>query len=97
LTEAERARRRGALTLRQEALLDRFGYPYVAEEFKFHMTLTDRIEDLSERARFAEAVTEFFAFMADELVTLDRLTLFREPAPGEPFTRLRDYILTGEA
>ena len=63
---------------------------------KFHMTLTDRIEDLSERARFAEAVTDFFAFMADEEVVLDRLVLFRE-APGAPFLRLRDYLLTGEA
>lgn len=96
LTEAERTRRQGALTPRQEALLERFGYPYVAEEFKFHMTLTDRIEDLSERARFAEAVTDFFAFMADEEVVLDRLVLFRE-APGAPFLRLRDYLLTGEA
>jgi len=27
----------------------------------------------------------------------DRLTLFREAAPGAPFMRLRDYMLTGEA
>ena len=64
---------------------------------KFHMTLTDRIEDLAERARFAGAVTDFFAFMADEPIVLDRLTLFREAAPGAPFMRLRDYMLTGEA
>ena len=97
LTEAERARRQGALTPRQAVLLEQFGYPYVAEEFKFHMTLTDRIEDLAERARFAGAVTDFFAFMADEPIVLDRLTLFREAAPGAPFMRLRDYMLTGEA
>ena len=97
LTEAERTRRQGALTPRQAVLLEQFGYPYVAEEFKFHMTLTDRIEDLAERARFAGAVTDFFAFMADEPIVLDRLTLFREAAPGAPFMRLRDYMLTGEA
>jgi hypothetical protein len=40
----EIARRRAAgLTPRQEALLDRWGYPYVMEEFGFHMTLTGRL------------------------------------------------------
>ncbi len=39
--EAELARRRAnGLTARQEALLLRWGYPYVMEEFRFHLTLT---------------------------------------------------------
>jgi putative phosphonate metabolism protein len=97
LTEAERTRRLGVLTPRQEELLERYGYPYVFEEFRFHMTLTDRIENLAERARFAETLGDFFAFMAEEEVALDRLVLFREAAPGAPFLRLRDYLLTGEA
>ena len=96
LTEAERARRQG-LTPRQQELLETYGYPYVFEEFRFHMTLTDRIEDAAERARFAEAIGDFFGFMAEEEVALDRLVLFREAAPGAPFRRLRDYLLTGEA
>lgn len=40
-SESELARRRKAkLTQSQEALLTRWGYPYVMEEFRFHMTLT---------------------------------------------------------
>lgn len=43
---AELARRRQAgLSPRQDALLDRWGYPYVMEEFRFHMTLTDRLAE----------------------------------------------------
>ena len=43
-TDAERARRRtSGLTPRQEALLADWGYPYVMEEFRFHMTLTGRL------------------------------------------------------
>ncbi|MEP7173693.1 MAG: DUF1045 domain-containing protein, partial [Aestuariivirga sp.] len=39
--EAELKRRRAAnLTPRQEFLLMRWGYPYVLDEFRFHMTLT---------------------------------------------------------
>ena len=41
LTEADIARRNPErLTPNQRALLDRWGYPFVMEEFRFHMTLT---------------------------------------------------------
>ena len=44
LTEDELARRlRSPLSARQRDLLARYGYPYVHEEFRFHMTLTGRV------------------------------------------------------
>lgn len=44
-TEAELARRRKAkLSPRQEALLLDWGYPYVMDEFRFHMTLSGRLD-----------------------------------------------------
>jgi putative phosphonate metabolism protein len=59
LTEAEIAKRRPErLTARGRALLDRWGYPHVFEEFRFHMTLTDALPDEaveSWRARLADA------------------------------------------
>ena len=43
-SDAELARRRKAgLSTRQDALLTQWGYPYVFEEFKFHLTLTGRL------------------------------------------------------
>lgn len=43
-SDAELARRRGAgLRPGQEAMLMRWGYPYVMEEFRFHMTLTGKL------------------------------------------------------
>lgn len=43
-SEAELARRRKAgLTQQQEALLTQWGYPYVMDEFRFHLTLTGRM------------------------------------------------------
>lgn len=43
---AELARRRSAgLTQRQEFLLSRWGYPFVADEFAFHLTLTGKLDD----------------------------------------------------
>lgn len=44
-TEAELARRRKAnLSPRQEALLQEWGYPHVLDAFRFHLTLTERVE-----------------------------------------------------
>jgi putative phosphonate metabolism protein len=44
LTETERKRRlKHKLTDRQVAHLDRWGYPYVFEDFRFHMTLSGRL------------------------------------------------------
>ena len=40
--ELER-RRKAGLSPRQEALLVQWGYPYVMEEFRFHLTLTGRL------------------------------------------------------
>ena len=48
LTEAETARRRpDRLSPRQRELLARYGYPYVFDEFRLHMTLTDSIGEAS--------------------------------------------------
>ena len=44
-TPEELARRRAAgLTARQDAMLLRWGYPYVMEEFRFHLTLTGPLD-----------------------------------------------------
>ena len=46
LTARDRARRRPeALTPRQRAHLDRWGYPWVLGDFRFHMTLTGPVAD----------------------------------------------------
>lgn len=51
LNAAEFARRRpDTLTPRQRELLDSYGYPYVLEQFQFHMTLTGRTDDPSVMA-----------------------------------------------
>lgn len=51
LTEAELGKRRKAgLTAQQEANLQAWGYPYVMDDFRFHMTLTGRLEALEAEA-----------------------------------------------
>jgi putative phosphonate metabolism protein len=78
------ARRLAApLSERQRALLIEWGYPYVFDEFRFHMTLSSSLVDAAERATLVawwQARTPALGPLA-----IDHAALFVEPAPGEPF------------
>lgn len=58
-SETELTRRRAAgLTASQEAHLMRWGYPYVMDEFRFHLTLTGKLDDPGAiRAALAPHIT----------------------------------------
>lgn len=83
--EAELARRRGAgLSPRQEALLTRWGYPYVFEEWRFHVTLTRRLLP-AERAAVLPAVAEFLGDAPARPRRVSAISVFTQAAPGAPF------------
>jgi putative phosphonate metabolism protein len=85
LTPKDRARRNPAkLTARQCDYLDRWGYPYVMEEFRFHMTLTGRLP--AERRGGVIAMLQS-RFAAIDLATLeiDRIALFRQDDAASRF------------
>ncbi|MFM0737327.1 DUF1045 domain-containing protein [Paraburkholderia xenovorans] len=78
------ARRLAApLTVRQRELLVEWGYPYVLDEFRFHMTLSNSLADAHERA----TLLAWWQREAPALgpLVVDHVALFVEPAPGEPF------------
>ncbi|MES2536444.1 MAG: phosphonate metabolism protein/1,5-bisphosphokinase (PRPP-forming) PhnN [Pseudomonadota bacterium] len=86
-------RRETGLTARQEALLQRWGYPYVDEEYQLHMTLTDSIGALDEGSRntIHEAAERRFAAAANTPLAIDGLTIFREEQPGSPLLIWRHF------
>lgn len=86
------ARLARGLTPRQEELLDAYGYPYVFDEFRFHMTLTDRLNE-EDHAEVLAAAQAWFAPDLSEPVIFDRLVLYHEPEPAAYFRRLEDYRL----
>lgn len=94
--ERERRLKGGNLSERQIELMDRFGYPYVFEQFRLHMTLTDRLPE-AEREAYTRAAAAHFGALAEAETVLDRLVLFHEPEAGAPFMRLGDFMLSGEA
>jgi putative phosphonate metabolism protein len=84
-TEAELARRNpDALTPRQRELLGAWGYPYVLDEFRFHMTVTDRIPE-ARRSAVERTLGGWFAPFAGVSLRIDALAVFTEPEPGAPF------------
>ncbi|MGR3468812.1 MAG: DUF1045 domain-containing protein [Shimia sp.] len=92
-TEAELARRRAAgLSPRQEARLLRWGYPYVMEEFRFHLTLTGRLE--RDMLADWQAVVRATLPPLPERFVVDHITLCGERADGR-FEVLHRYPLTG--
>ncbi len=92
----DRAARAKGLSERQIELLDAYGYPYVFEEFRFHMTLTDRLSE-ADAAEVTPAANTWFAPVLEESVVLDRLSLFHEQEAGKPFRRVGDFKLEGAA
>jgi putative phosphonate metabolism protein len=62
LTAADLARRRKAsLTPEQDAKLLAWGYPYVFDDFRFHMTLTGSLRDPAVTERLLAALKTHFA------------------------------------
>ena len=87
----ELARRRSAvLTESQERHLTEWGYPYVFGDFRFHMTLTERLPPTYIERYNAAAEGHFAAVLAGP-VTIDGLTLFEEAHNGAPFLATRQF------
>jgi putative phosphonate metabolism protein len=85
----ERARRlQSKLTPRQIEHLDRWGYPYVFEDFRFHMTLSGPLAE-ADRARYLAAMSGLYAPLARALV-VDGIALFGQKDEG-PFVLMERF------
>jgi putative phosphonate metabolism protein len=94
--ETELARRRAAgLSPRQEQLLTRWGYPYVLEEWRFHLTLTGNLPDATERAAVKDLLRRRFSSFIGAPLQVRDLCVFRQNAPDRAFTVLARFRLGG--
>jgi len=93
LSEADMARRLASpLTPAHRAYLEAYGYPYVGDAFRFHMTLTgslppDHVAPVKEalKAAYAQAVA------CEAPVAIDRIALFKQETRTSRF-RLLDSV-----
>jgi ribose 1,5-bisphosphokinase len=85
----ELARRRAAgLTAREDALLVRWGYPYVLDAFRFHMSLTGRLagKDAGAASALERAAASRLAAASMPPLVVDAVCVFEERAPGAELT-----------
>lgn len=94
LSEHDLQRRRASgLNARQEELLQLWGYPYVMEEFRFHVTLTGRLDN-RQMQQAVQAALAWFGPALGERHRLDALCVFGEDGDGK-FHLLRRCALRG--
>lgn len=93
LTEAEIARRRPErLSARQRELLALYGYPYVLEQFQFHLTLSNSLTE-AEAATLWPNAERLFQPLLPRPFVINSLCLFGEAAGR--FHLLERHELTG--
>ncbi|MEH2507743.1 putative phosphonate metabolism protein [Bradyrhizobium sp. AZCC 1578] len=85
LSPEDRARRSPeALTPRQRDYLDRWGYPYVFEEFRFHMTLTGRLP-AERREPIVAMLRSRFSTTGIGPIAIDAIALCRQDNANSRF------------
>ena len=93
MTPEDRARRKPEhMTPRQVEYLDCWGYPYVMEEFRFHMTLTCRL-GADRRAAILAMLRERFAALGLERLAIDRIALFKQDDASSRFRIIGSWPL----
>lgn len=83
--ELVRRRQKGSLSPQEDALLLRWGYPYVLESYRFHLSLTGTLQgvDRSTVERLETAAQAWFGALPP--CCFDGVALFCEPTKGAEF------------
>jgi putative phosphonate metabolism protein len=96
LSEADIARRRRAqLSPAQDARMLEWGYPYIFDDFRFHMTLTSGIADDAVRARVLETLTQLFAYVSGPH-RFNSVAIYRQADREAPFEVVERFGFTPE-
>ncbi|MGF1651227.1 MAG: DUF1045 domain-containing protein [Hyphomicrobiaceae bacterium] len=96
LTAADRARRITPQTSAAErANVEKWGYPYVFDTWRFHMTLSGPLPD-HQRQRFRDAVSGLYAPISAS-VSIDAVALCVQPSRDQRFKVLNRFALRGRS
>lgn len=97
LSLEEHARRQTkSLSPRQKDLLATWGYPYVLDEWRFHMTLANGLAS-DEIERLCVALGRLAAPCDEMPLHVDGVCLFEQPATDAPFMLVRRFPFGGES
>jgi len=94
LTDQDIARRRKAsLTARQDQQMLDWGYPFIFDDFRFHLTLSSPLPQ-DAALRLIEVLKPHLANIVPDPVVIDAITLMGQDAQGM-FHHMHRYALTG--
>jgi putative phosphonate metabolism protein len=94
MSPQERARRiASGLSQSQIQNLDRWGYPYVLSQFRFHMTLTGAVPQRRKKAILAVLLNGFHQMNVEPSIATDRLALMKQELPDMPFRVVSEVAL----
>ena len=95
-SEEELAKRRSAgLTCNQLGLLERWGYPYVMEEFRFHMSLTGPMRDAQEKDRIFSAAEVLTCSHRRSPLEITSVCVFKQESRETHFFLAQRFKLLG--
>ena len=88
-------RRSAGLSLAKDSMLLKWGYPYVLDYFRFHMSLTGPLRDCSELQ--IQSIINFASEKFDVLPSckFESLAIFAEPERGADFVLLEHCMFSG--
>ena len=93
LSDSDLQRRKSqSLSKRQESLLLTYGYPYVADEFHFHLTLSGKLSD-QDKEYEAWVISEYSRLISETPV-LDSLAIYKQVDRQSPFLQLTVFPLS---
>jgi len=97
LSETELQRRTGAgLTARQKELLHAWAYPFVMDQFQFHLTLSGSLQDVESHVKqnLKAAAQEWFAPLLKEGLEIDAVTWFSQDQKNGDFRWVERFELS---
>jgi hypothetical protein len=96
LSDADIARRRKSrLTPKQDAQLLQWGYPYIFDDFHFHLTLTGYVKS-TDAAAVMERLSHRISPLLPHPYTIEAITVVGEDADGM-FHQVNRYPLIGQS
>ncbi|MBL8645573.1 MAG: DUF1045 domain-containing protein [Rhodospirillaceae bacterium] len=79
---------RNKLTVHQTQMLEHWGYPYVMEEFRFHISVTDRIDNDTERAAMMTSVQKMTVGVVNKPIVVRDVAVFYQADREQPMELL---------
>ncbi len=86
-------RRMSNLTNSEDENLLAWGYPYVLNDFRFHMTLTERIQYRSDQEFIINAASSHFSKSLDTAIMVNSVSLFFQENSKANFLQIEQFPL----